>query len=390
MDARTKKHRMALWLVFLFFVLPSIANAEAQCTPTQISSFQTKCDAYGAYVASLESDCVARYGSHYLCGYYPLPSQVRPIPDGYVCVVTWIRSPSGLEGPIPSLTDNVYTLNCSTLTITLSGGTEVEPSDDSTTSTLPIIASVIDQSTRQPPTNPVKVHVSLTVDPKTGGHDHGNSDRPRGGVADVETCASDSECWTSPQPTDGNGQVVFNFNAPEASGTHTITAACDGCSNTATKPVDVKVDDLWPISVSTYYALTEDGSSKIIGSTTEHSSNHYISSEAQQKLWTLAMDFYNYQLRSGVTKPTLLHLNDASLKWGGLFDKDGDWVPEHKEHRRGSVIDVRANSTSGAIPPELFKKYIELAKKSGIDPHLEYIGDPINQHFHTRLLNRKE
>lgn len=293
---------------------------------------------------------------------------------------------------------NITTNMCerrASFTITLLAGLEIEPSNDSTTYTLPIIATVKDQSGQAP--NPgVTVHVSLKVDSKSGGHDHGDSTRPRGGIAELDTCPSDDVCWPSPQSidgkgmTDGNGQVVFNFNPPDASGIHTISATCDKCTNTATANINVMVDGLWPISASTYYALTEDGSSKVIGSTTEHSSNHYISSEAQQKLWTLAMDFYNYQLLNGASKPTLLHLNDASLKWGGLFDKDGDWVPEHKEHRRGSVIDVRANSTAGAIPPELFKKYIEMATKLGIDPHLEYIGDPLNQHFHTRLLNRKE
>ena len=191
-----------------------------------------------------------------------------------------------------------------TLTITLSGGTEVEPSKGSDIKTLPIIATVIDQSTKKPPTNQVKVHVSLTVDPKTGGHDHGDSTRPRGGIAEVETCATDSECWPGPQSTgskgmtDGNGQVVFNFNAPEASGTHTISATCDGCSNTATKPVDVKVSDLWPIPGSVYYALTEDGSSKVIGSTTNHTSNHYLTTAASMKLWRLAADFYNDQIQN--------------------------------------------------------------------------------------------
>lgn len=150
------------------------------------------------------------------------------------------------------------------------------------------------------------------------------------------------------------------------------------------------VDGLNPILGSVYYALTEDGSSKVIGSTSEHSSNHYVSSDGQLQLWKLAMEFYNDQVRNGVTNPIVLHLNDASLKWGGKFDIHGTWEGQHDEHRRGTVVDVRANSTSGAIPPSLFEKYIDMATQLGIDPHLEYKGDPIRQHFHTRLLNREE
>lgn len=287
-------------------------------------------------------------------------------------------------------TDRCSRVSLNKLTITLSGGTEVEPSRGSDIKTLPIIATVKDQSTGQPPTSPVTVTVSLKVeDPKSGGHDHGDSaTRPRGGIAEVETCASDDKCWTSPQPTDVNGQVVFNFNAPEASGTYTISAKCNGCSNTATKPVDVKVDDLWPIPASVYYTLTEDGSSKVIGSTTEHSSNHYLASAASMRLWKLSADYYNYQVLKGVKKPTLLHLNDACLKWGGVFDLDADWDEPHKEHRRGTVIDVRANSNPGAIPASDFDFFKQMAKLLRIDPHFE--GGSANQHFHLRLLNRPE
>jgi hypothetical protein len=81
-------------------------------------------------------------------------------------------------------------------------------------------------------------------------------------------------------------------------------------------------------------------------------------------------------------------LNDASLKWGGLFDKDGDWVPDHVEHRRGTVVDVRANSSPGAIPAEDFDDIKKMAKKLLIDPHFE--GGSTNQHFHLRLFNRRE
>jgi hypothetical protein len=94
--------------------------------------------------------------------------------------------------------------------------------------------------------------------------------------------------------------------------------------------------------------------------------------------------------RVGVANPVLMHLNDASLKWGGKFDIKGKWAGKHNEHRHGTVIDIRANSASGAIPPELTMSFKKIAKDFGVGAHLEYDSDPALRHFHTRLLNRKE
>ena len=87
----------------------------------------------------------------------------------------------------------------------------------------------------------------------------------------------------------------------------------------------------------------------------------------------------------------MLHLNDASLVWGGLFDAiDNDFEPPHKEHRRGSVIDIRANSKIGAIPPRSFIAFEKMAMKYyGVDAQIHNRGLP-SQHYHVRLLNRKE
>ena len=54
-------------------------------------------------------------------------------------------------------------------------------------------------------------------------HDHEAASQRR------KLASTDGECWS--HATD-NGAVVFNFNPTDASGTHTITATCDGCSNT--------------------------------------------------------------------------------------------------------------------------------------------------------------
>ncbi len=277
--------------------------------------------------------------------------------------------------------------------LTLSGGNKVEPSNGSLIKTLPFIVTVINPNTNQPLTSPVNVYISLKVeDPQSGGHDHGNSTRPRGGIADVRTCASSDECWSNQTI---NGAVVFNFNAPEASGTYTITATCDGCTKYATKTVDVKVSDLWPIPGSVYYALTEDGSSRVIGDNGNHSGNHYLTSAASMSLWRLARGFYEYQVQNGVVIPTLLHLNDASLKWGGKFDVRGSWTGYHYKHDRGNVIDIRANTAAGYIPEEYFADFEDMAAEIHAeaqlhcsetrDPTLDKCTGDENRHYHVIL-----
>jgi hypothetical protein len=293
-------------------------------------------------------------------------------------------------------------------TITLTGGNEVEPSTPSTIKNLPIIATVINQSTGQPPTTPVTVKVSIKVeDPKSGGHDHGDSTRPRGGIADVEKCLSDDVCkeWTLPA---NNGVVKFNFKAPEASGKYTITATCDGCTNTATKPVAVRVDGLEPIpNIPLFYALTESNGDVIGAKTGWHTDNHNLTHAAAQKLMVIAVNYrFNpkFYLRDSVTNaisfPPGLHLNDASLPWGGVYDicaRPGacaetgvvSWQKPHAEHRRGTVIDVRANGENGSIHAankETFKKYLKNIKLS----FLHESEGTSNEHIHVRLMGRKE
>jgi hypothetical protein len=282
-------------------------------------------------------------------------------------------------------------------TISLSKGNEVEPSNGSSIKTLPFTATILDQSTGQPPTSPIKVHISLKVDSTSGGHAHGSSDRPRGGIASVQTCTSDAECWSN---STVNGSVVFNFNAPEASGKYTITATCDGCANNPQMTtVNVKVDGLAQIPDTSFYTLVET-SGAIIGANSKHNQNHYLTPEAatillyiaasyqvEDKFWQLLKSrqrgIYTY------APAPLLHLNDASLIWGGVFDLDYDWEAPHEEHRRGTVIDIRANSLAGAIPPDNFKEFRKLATFYGADAGLHAAGTAI-QHFHVRLLNRKE
>ena len=266
------------------------------------------------------------------------------------CIV--VACPAHASGT-PCVCDANYKLDATgtscvpnALTITLQGGSTTEPGTN-----LGFVATVTNQD-KQPPANPVKVKISLTVDPKSGGHDHGTSDRPRGGIEGTK-CVADDKCW---EGLTDNGVVNFKFNPTDASGTHTILATCEGCSNTATKSVDVKVEGLETIPSSSFYSF--------IGDTDNHSDNHYLTPDAATVLWRIAVSYQmeqRFKLADPVTKkhtvtPPVLRVNDASLKWGGRFDAYGNWKAPHAEHMRGTVVDLRANGEIGAISPSNFRK----------------------------------
>ena len=265
-------------------------------------------------------------------------------------------------------------------TIALYSGNEVEPSSGATKNTLSFVATVLDRD-KQPPKTPVDVIISLTVEPTSGGHDHGDHTRTRGKIAGTE-CQSDDTCQTL--TTDSNGIVNFDFTSPEASGKHTVTVTCDKCSNGDSKEVEVKVAGLKPIPPSGLYALYETDGSVIGAVKNRHESNHYLTPTAANKLLVIAINYHHQYPNDPV-----LHINDASLMWGGKFDIYGTWKGKHAEHRRGSVVDIRANTRTGAIPSTNFISFEKFARFAGAYPHIENQGTDL-QHYHLRLLNRGE
>ncbi len=61
----------------------------------------------------------------------------------------------------------------------------------------------------------------------------------------------------------------------------------------------------------------------------------------------------------------------------------------HVEHRRGTVVDVRANNLDTAIPSQNFKEFESLAADFGADAHFESPNIE-RRHVHLRLLGREE
>lgn len=110
------RFRAAVWCLLAMAMLGATQGAQAQgtCTAQQEQDFSDACAATGAYEAGLESSCVAEFGSHYVCGFYPWPSRVSHSGSMMACYVLWIRSPSGNEGGPSSEVRQTSTLSCST------------------------------------------------------------------------------------------------------------------------------------------------------------------------------------------------------------------------------------------------------------------------------------
>ena len=268
---------------------------------------------------------------------------------------------------------------------------------------------VVNALTNQPKAG-VVVNIKVEVDASSGGHDHGESVAKRDkGTLGGNGCKAGASPGTIDCTTGSDGRAPFTFGAPDASGTHTFTATCASlaCSGSKTAKIDVKVDGLWPIPPSGLYALYEsDGS--VIGATKDrHPSNHYLTTTAANKLLVIAINYHHLYPQAPV-----LHVNDASLMWGGVFDINGAWQTPHSEHDRGTDIDIRANAELGNVPFENFSGFDKMTtmlskvdaqvhctidKPTDIIQHKRRKPDCIshadgsqdmNRHYHIRLLGK--
>lgn len=260
-----------------------------------------------------------------------------------------------------------------------SGTTLVSVESGKTTENL--VARVYDQSGLMVPN--AKVKLDLTAQANSGGHLH-NVNRPKGTLS---SGTMTGETITGNTSTNG---FVFTFKAPAPAGDHKITAICtDGknCKQEGADTVWVGVKDLYQIPpVDLLYHLIEPNRDQY------HPNNHYLTSPAITILRALAGDY-----RQMFPSAPVLYLNDASLERGGYFDIERKWnTGDHKEHRRGTVIDIRANREVGAIPEANFEHFEDIALKLGAKAAQHCKKDAQGQcvdstrHYHVRLFGRQE
>lgn len=258
-------------------------------------------------------------------------------------------------------------------------------------STGSLVAKVYDQNNQLV----LNVGVQLTLEAKqnSGGHHHGdNSVAARTGTMQGQQVLTGN--------TGPNG-LQFSYKAPSVSGDYKIVASCaDGknCTQEGPDTVWVGVKGLEPI-----IPASDSASGPLyvlIGQDSYHPDNHYLTPLAMGRLQQLAS---HYRERFPNDPP--LYLNDASLERGGLFDSyydyvdkygvrhernaEGWWSTPHKEHRRGTVIDVRANQAAGAIPSRNHRVFMQFTRDIGAAAGLHSPGTD-NQHFHIRLMGVAE
>lgn len=223
----------------------------------------------------------------------------------------------------------------------------------------------------------------------SGGHkDRHNEPRPAGELSSVQgTVNATKDVLTG--RTDSSG-LTFVFKAPAPAGDHVIEASCLNrrCNQEGPDMLWVGIKGLKPVPAvplllpyATYELLESNGGP--VGANDRHPSNHHLTPEAIAKLWNLG---FRYSMVEFPQHP-LLHINDASLERGGVFDISGTWKPQHHEHRRGTVVDIRANGNAGSIPvnPAVFRTFEAIAQGLGCHAKVHSPGTP-NQHYHVRLM----
>jgi len=257
---------------------------------------------------------------------------------------------------------------------------EIEPGKTTT-----LIARVYDQNNQLVPN--VDVELKVDVVAMSGGHGHDDADRHNNYAGTLSpigsangTVSDSGKTLTGSTDTAG---LFFRFNSPafpsNPAGDHFFTAKCTGGKNCTLKgptQVGVEIKDLGviPENLSLW---------RLVGRTDTHPKNHYVTLEALDKLIALANGYHDR-----FPNPPLLGLNDASLERGGLFDlypKFPAWKTPHKGHRKGVIVDIRANGQADAIPQENFKEFDKLLRELGMSALPEDLNRS-NGHFHTRLL----
>lgn len=245
------------------------------------------------------------------------------------------------------------------------------------------------------------VNVKLVVDvmENSGGHKHDNNRNTKqtGILAPVSpstgTATHDGKVLEGNTGQDG---LRFNFTAPAPAGDHKIAASCTDGKNCKQEGAD----GVW-VGVKGLESLSGSSSLyQLVGQVSSHPDNHYLTSTALNRATVFAA-FYHAKYPS----IAVLHLNDASLERGGVFDISLGWKSPHFEHCHGATIDIRANGVEGALDiaspiDPMINKFKVSAAVVGADALWEIpkkkdssTGKLVDQwdirHFHTKLMGQE-
>lgn len=224
-----------------------------------------------------------------------------------------------------------------------------------------LIYYFVDQITNQPIPN-CPVEIQLLPHQQTGGHCHTDSQRP------VEYPAG-----TVPKVISGNTgfdglQFVVHHTWPEEAGGidvqfYSTDPGCPYYNDHSVKFIHCIGYGFSELGPGAGYTL--------VGSLTQHPSNHFGTGALIAALGALAVDF------SAAFPATPLAYNDMSLPWGGVFDLAFNWRADHCGHRTGVSADIRTSVLNKAQRTKLEA----LLKKHGFGIYKHADGS----HWHCTL-----
>jgi hypothetical protein len=163
----------------------------------------------------------------------------------------------------------------------------------------------------------------------------------------------------------GGEKISWYVKVPEYSGNFTFTATGYGsCYGTTSQILTVKIQGLMNMPEGYGYQL--------VGSTRTHPNNHYLQPNNIGALQNIARE-YKIEFPDD---PNLFY-NDMSLVWGGLFDINNNWQPDHKTHRLGNHVDIQMTT----IPSEHRQEFINIACKYAY----AYLEE--GRHYHLSFAN---
>jgi hypothetical protein len=237
--------------------------------------------------------------------------------------------------------------------------------------------------------------------PSYGGHNHFTGIPPYTYSANGAALPSVSD-KTAPY----NTPVYWYLKTPDFSTRSEETLQyVAGCNGTYSDIVDIMVDGLMLLPPANedsmhggvvYYNLINNPPYSDY-----HPINHFGQPQTVDLLKQIAWNYY-FEFSSAPLFPKL-SINDMSLRWGGLFDINANWKPDHITHRYGRQSDVRrqvVDSQGNVIlmPANQQKRLIELACKGNVQVLIEgktgELIDPFTMddwvrstapHFHLRF-----
>lgn len=289
---------------------------------------------------------------------------------------------AALDAIPPPICSDTYSIRLTSNTSTESPDVLATMEPDKSTN---LVAKVYDQNNQLVPN--VGVRLTLKAKQDSGGHHHPDNTV----AARTGTMQGQQELAGNTGPS-GQG-FSFTYDAPGVSGDIDILATCTGgknCTPQGPKQVWVGYKGLQPVGDNAVYRLIPNAA-KDPG----HPDNHYLTLTAASRLAVFASLYH-----AKYPDLAVLHLNDASLERGGIFDLKHNWRSPHWEHCRGTVIDIRANGAEGALnvaseADPVIKKISQLGNIAGVTPNFEIPKDQQGnriweaRHFHTYLVGQE-